>query len=118
MKPSEYQQRLLITQAGELLEVSRTSVDEIASSVGYDDVGGFRRVFRKIMGLTLRLPSTRIQTYSAKRLSHSSSKSTALPGCCLGMRSVRLRVPVVKRPIRGLLCVRGAQRLLRIKPGR
>jgi transcriptional regulator GlxA family with amidase domain len=52
MKPSEYQQKLRITRARELLEFSRTSVDEIASSVGYGDVGGFRRVFRKHMGLT------------------------------------------------------------------
>ena len=52
MKPSEYQQRLRITRARELLEFSRTSVDKIAASVGYDDVGGFRRVFRKIVGLT------------------------------------------------------------------
>jgi transcriptional regulator GlxA family with amidase domain len=52
MKPSEYQQRLRITRAREMLEFSRASVDEIASSIGYDDVGGFRRVFRKIMGLT------------------------------------------------------------------
>jgi transcriptional regulator GlxA family with amidase domain len=52
MKPSEYQQRLRMTRAREMLEFSRTSVDEIASSVGHDDAGGFRRVFRKILGLT------------------------------------------------------------------
>jgi transcriptional regulator GlxA family with amidase domain len=52
MKPSEYQQRLRMTRAREMLEFSRTSVDEIASSVGYADIGGFRRVFRKIAGLT------------------------------------------------------------------
>jgi transcriptional regulator GlxA family with amidase domain len=52
MKPSEYQQRLRMTRAREMLEFSRTSVDEIASSVGYDDAGGFRRVFRKIVGLS------------------------------------------------------------------
>jgi transcriptional regulator GlxA family with amidase domain len=52
MKPSEYQQRLRITRAREMLEFSRTSVDEIALTVGYNDVGGFRRVFRKVMGLT------------------------------------------------------------------
>jgi transcriptional regulator GlxA family with amidase domain len=52
MKPSEYQQRLRMTRAREMLEFSRMSVDLIASSVGYDDVGGFRRVFRKIVGLT------------------------------------------------------------------
>jgi transcriptional regulator GlxA family with amidase domain len=27
------------------------SIDQIAASVGYDDVGGFRRVFRKIVVL-------------------------------------------------------------------
>jgi transcriptional regulator GlxA family with amidase domain len=52
MKPSEYQQRLRMSRARELLEFSRSSVDEIASSVGYDDASGFRRVFRNIIGLT------------------------------------------------------------------
>lgn len=52
MRPGEYQRRLRITRARELLEFSRSSVEKIAVSVGYDDVGGFRRVFRKVMGLT------------------------------------------------------------------
>jgi transcriptional regulator GlxA family with amidase domain len=52
MKPSEYQQRLRITHAREMLEFSRKAIDEIAATVGYEDVGGFRRVFRKIVGLT------------------------------------------------------------------
>jgi transcriptional regulator GlxA family with amidase domain len=52
MRPSEYQQRLRVTRARELLEFSRKGIDEIASSVGYADAGRFRRVFRKIMGLT------------------------------------------------------------------
>jgi len=51
MKPSEYQQRLRITRAREMLEFSRSSVEEIALNVGYEDTGGFRRVFRKIVGL-------------------------------------------------------------------
>jgi transcriptional regulator GlxA family with amidase domain len=52
MKPSEYQQRLRMTRAREMLEFSRSTVEEIARCVGYDDVGAFRRVFRKIVGLT------------------------------------------------------------------
>lgn len=52
MRPGEYQRGLRITRARELLEFSRASIEEIASSVGYEDVGGFRRVFHKIMGLT------------------------------------------------------------------
>jgi transcriptional regulator GlxA family with amidase domain len=52
MKPTEYQQRLRISRAREILEFSRTSINEIASAVGYEDVAGFRRTFFKIMGLT------------------------------------------------------------------
>ncbi|BDU22036.1 GlxA family transcriptional regulator [Dyella sp. GSA-30] len=52
MTPSEYQQRLRISRARELLEFSKRSIDDIASNVGYDDAGGFRRVFHKIVGLT------------------------------------------------------------------
>lgn len=43
MKPSEYQQRLRLTHAREMLEFSRKSVDEIAASVGYHDVWCIRR---------------------------------------------------------------------------
>lgn len=52
MKPSEYQQRLRITRAREMLEFSQATVEEISWSLGYGDVTGFRRVFRKVMGLT------------------------------------------------------------------
>jgi transcriptional regulator GlxA family with amidase domain len=52
MKPSEYQQRLRISRAKEMLEFSQKRIDDIASSIGYDDAGRFRRVFHKIMGLT------------------------------------------------------------------
>ena len=52
MKPSEYQQRLRISRARELLEFSRTGIEVIASRVGYEDARAFRRVFQKIVGLT------------------------------------------------------------------
>ncbi|MFM0223847.1 GlxA family transcriptional regulator [Paraburkholderia dipogonis] len=52
MKPSEYQQRLRITRAREMLEFSQATIEEISWSLGYGDVTGFRRVFRKVMGLT------------------------------------------------------------------
>lgn len=52
MKPSEYQQRLRITRAREMLEFSQAPIEEISWNLGYGDVAGFRRVFRKIMGLT------------------------------------------------------------------
>ncbi|WP_448956584.1 GlxA family transcriptional regulator [Labrys neptuniae] len=52
MRPGKYQQHLRISRARELLEFSRKSVDSIALDVGYEDVGGFRRVFQEIIGLT------------------------------------------------------------------
>jgi transcriptional regulator GlxA family with amidase domain len=52
IKPSEYQKRLQISRAREILEFSRTGIEEIASRVGYNDVEAFRRTFRKISGLT------------------------------------------------------------------
>jgi transcriptional regulator GlxA family with amidase domain len=52
MKPSEYEQRLRITRAREMLEFSQATIEDISWSLGYGDVGGFRRVFRKVMGLT------------------------------------------------------------------
>ncbi|WP_222105744.1 helix-turn-helix domain-containing protein [Paraburkholderia sp. BCC1885] len=36
----------------EMLEFSQTTIEEISWSLGHGDVAGFRRVFRKIMGLT------------------------------------------------------------------
>jgi transcriptional regulator GlxA family with amidase domain len=51
MKPLEYQQRLRMSRARELLEFSRSSIDVVAARVGYADVAAFRRVFRKVIGL-------------------------------------------------------------------
>lgn len=53
MKPTEYVQHLRVGKARELLELSKATVDEIARRVGYEDVGAFRQVFQKIMGLSL-----------------------------------------------------------------
>lgn len=52
LRPSEYQLRLRIDRARELLEWPRGRIDAIASRVGYEDPRAFRRVFRKVTGLT------------------------------------------------------------------
>ncbi|WP_158915894.1 GlxA family transcriptional regulator [Caulobacter sp. S45] len=52
MRPTEYQQRLRMSRAREMLEFSRSPVDVVAANVGYHDVRGFRRVFHNIVGLT------------------------------------------------------------------
>lgn len=71
MKPSEYQQRLRISRARELLEFSQRRIEQIASTVGYADVGQFRRVFRKIMGLT---PSDYRRRFSGQAGTRLASK--------------------------------------------
>jgi transcriptional regulator GlxA family with amidase domain len=77
MNPSEYQQRLRIARARELLEFSRTSVDEIAARVGYDDVDSFRRVFRRIMGAT---PSDYRRRFSPGHATSESLRVQTSPG--------------------------------------
>lgn len=54
LTPSEYLQHLRVGKSRELMELSKSSVDEIAWQVGYQDASAFRRIFQKIMGLTPR----------------------------------------------------------------
>jgi transcriptional regulator GlxA family with amidase domain len=50
--PLQYCQNLRINKARELLESQRGSVESVAFSVGYQDVNAFRKLFRKITGLS------------------------------------------------------------------
>jgi transcriptional regulator GlxA family with amidase domain len=52
MKPSEYHQKLRIARSRELLELTRSTVDQIAVASGYEDPGGFRRTFKRVVGLS------------------------------------------------------------------
>ena len=49
---TDYVQRLRVGKAQELLQFSKAPVDRIAWDVGYADAGAFRKVFRRIVGLT------------------------------------------------------------------
>jgi transcriptional regulator GlxA family with amidase domain len=87
MKPSVYQQRLRITRAREMLEFSQASIEEISWNLGYGDVAGFRRVFRKVMGLTpsdyrrrFCQPGAPPATSPARELSLNSQRSFAENG--------------------------------------
>ncbi|WP_380871601.1 AraC family transcriptional regulator [Sphingomonas sp. DBB INV C78] len=74
MKPTEYQQRLRVSRAREMLEFSRASVDTIAMSVGYGDTRGFRRVFQSIVGLT---PSDYRRRFASQGTSGSDAPTAA-----------------------------------------
>ena len=51
-KPTEYLQNLRVAKAREALEFTKDTVNEIAWKVGYEDPGAFRKVFRRIIGLS------------------------------------------------------------------
>lgn len=50
--PINYVQRLRVQQAKRLLEHSRMPIDEISWKVGYEDASAFRRLFKKLAGVT------------------------------------------------------------------
>lgn len=52
MTTTEYIQRLRVNKAQHLLQFSRHAVEQIAWEVGYQDVGAFRKVFQKRVGLS------------------------------------------------------------------
>jgi transcriptional regulator GlxA family with amidase domain len=52
LTPGEYHQRVKIARARELLEFTRDTVDQIAAATGYGDSGGFRKSFKRVVGLS------------------------------------------------------------------
>lgn len=50
--PSEYIQTVRLTKARQLLESSTLTIDEISWEIGYDDSSTFRRLFKKLTGLS------------------------------------------------------------------
>lgn len=54
LKPTEYIQNVRIQQARELLETTTMPVDQVAFRVGYEDANAFRKIFKRLTGLTPR----------------------------------------------------------------
>lgn len=52
MTSTEYCQRLRVGNAKEFLQFSPLAVEQIAWKVGYSDVSAFRKIFKRIVGLT------------------------------------------------------------------
>jgi transcriptional regulator GlxA family with amidase domain len=52
LNPTEYCQQLRIAKARELLEISSLKIEQVAWQVGYEDPGAFRKIFRKVLGLS------------------------------------------------------------------
>ncbi|MEG8244902.1 GlxA family transcriptional regulator [Pseudomonas paracarnis] len=52
LKPTEYCQNLRVGKARQMLEFTNGTIDHIAWTVGYQDPGAFRTIFKKITGLS------------------------------------------------------------------
>jgi transcriptional regulator GlxA family with amidase domain len=52
LSPSQYNQRLRVGKAREMLEFTNQTVNQISWAVGYEDSRSFRKVFYKVMGLS------------------------------------------------------------------
>ncbi|WP_342587993.1 GlxA family transcriptional regulator [Pseudorhodoplanes sinuspersici] len=50
--PLEYVQALRIEEAKQILETTTIAVEDVAREVGYDDVASFRRLFRRLAGMS------------------------------------------------------------------
>ncbi len=51
-QPIEYVQALRIEEAKQMLETGEGSIDEIGQTIGYEDPASFRRLFKRLAGLT------------------------------------------------------------------
>lgn len=63
--PIEYVQTLRIEEAKQLLESTDEPVEDIALEVGYDDSGSFRRLFKRLTGISARRYRQRFQVSGA-----------------------------------------------------
>jgi len=54
LKPTEYCQRLRVGKAQEMLVLGKQSVEKISWAVGYEDPASFRRLFKRLVGLSPR----------------------------------------------------------------
>ncbi len=79
MKPSEYQQRLRIARSRELLEFTRDTVDQISLAAGYEDSGGFRRTFKRIVGLSPAEYRRRFQRPSLLQAPANEESDSVIP---------------------------------------
>lgn len=50
--PVEYLQNMRIEHARNLLETTNATASEITWAVGYEDINTFRKLFRRLVGLT------------------------------------------------------------------
>jgi AraC-like DNA-binding protein len=78
--PHQYLIQLRITRAKELLSHSDLSITEICADVGFESLGSFSALFRKIAGIS---PS------AYRRSSQTTRKSVCIPLCACWLHGIR-----------------------------
>lgn len=59
--PLEYVQEMRMEEAKQMLEIGSEPIEEISATVGYDDAAAFRRLFKRLVGIS---PSTYRRRFS------------------------------------------------------
>ena len=67
LTPTEYIQNVRVQKARELIETSNLPIETIASRVGYEDTGAFRKIFKRLTGLSPREFRVRFSTQTASK---------------------------------------------------
>jgi transcriptional regulator GlxA family with amidase domain len=76
LRPTEYCQHLRVGRAREMLAASTCPVAQVAWEVGYGDEASFRRVFRKVVGLS---PGLYRQRFRPSGAGNGAQPVTAAP---------------------------------------
>ncbi|MCE0494272.1 GlxA family transcriptional regulator [Vibrio salinus] len=72
LSPKQYQQKLRVQTACDLLENTNTPVEKIAHSVGYEDTSAFRRIFNEQTGIS---PKTFRQRFRGETQNNPTNQS-------------------------------------------
>lgn len=74
LAPMEYVQTLRVEEAKHLLETTDMGLDEIAEAVGYVEPASFRRLFRRLVGMS---PSVYRRRHMLPRVAHDFEKDAS-----------------------------------------
>ncbi len=85
--PLAYVQSLRIEEAKQILETSTSAVADIARQVGYEDLSSFRRLFRRLTGMTpgdyrrkFQVPDTIARIVEKRRIAREQGTHRKHPG--------------------------------------
>ena len=76
-QPIEYVHALRIEEAKQMLETGALAVDAVGNAVGYEDPASFRRLFKRVAGIT---PASYRRKYARIRMAGPPGAQRSLGG--------------------------------------